>query len=87
LVLQISAEHNEILLMRVTIRAKAHAREEKIEKASDNTFIVSVKEPPRNGMANRAIARVLAEYFHVPQASITLVSGFSSKQKIFEISE
>lgn len=61
------------------------AKEEYVEKISESTFVVAVKEPPIQGRANYAIARALAEYFHVFPSSVRLVSGFSSKRKTFEV--
>lgn len=48
-------------------------------------FKVSVKEPPMQGKANVAITKALAEYFKVSNSQVKLVSGLSSKQKVFEI--
>ncbi len=58
---------------------------EKVEKIDDSHFTVSVKEPPIQGMANRAIVKVLAGYFGVTSSSVKIVSGFTSRQKIIEI--
>ena len=48
-------------------------------------YKVSVKEAPVAGKANEAIIEALAEYFDVTKSNITLISGQSSKQKVFEI--
>lgn len=71
--------------MKIFVKAKPNAKEEKVEKIDNDHFIVAVKEPSRKGMANLAICRALAEYFDAPISQSRLVSGFSSKQKIFEI--
>ena len=49
------------------------------------TYKVSVKEAPVNGQANEGIIKVLAEYFDTAPSRVKLVSGQSSKQKVFEI--
>jgi len=85
--------------MKIFVKAKAGAKIEKIippeiklwkEKNSESNeeewFTVWVKEPPVQGRANIAIIKVLAEYFKVSNSQIRLISGFSSKQKVFEIS-
>jgi len=51
-----------------------------------NWLTVSVKEPPTQGQANIAIMKALAKFFGVSSFQVRLVSGFSSKQKVFEIS-
>ncbi|OGM96727.1 MAG: hypothetical protein A3B86_04825 [Candidatus Yanofskybacteria bacterium RIFCSPHIGHO2_02_FULL_38_22b] len=80
--------------MRISIKAKPNSNEEKVEKldspllksfgrASDLSFIVSVKEPPVHGLANLAILKALREYFHTP--NVRIVSGYTSRSKIIEI--
>jgi len=71
--------------MKISVKARPGAKEEKIERIDETNFVVSVKEPPVQGRANAAIARVLAEYFKVSNSQVRLISGFSSRQKIFEI--
>lgn len=72
--------------MKIFVTAKPNAGEEKIEKVDEARFTVSVKELPVRGRANVAIAKVVAEYFGVALSRVRLLSGFSSKQKVFEIS-
>ncbi len=48
-------------------------------------YKVWIKDAPIEGKANDAIVRVLAEYFKVSKSSVRLVSGPTSKQKVFEI--
>ena len=71
--------------MKIFVKAKPLAKEEKVEKIDETNFIVAVKEPPKEGKANRAIAKALASHFNVAPSRVSLVSGFSSKQKVFEI--
>lgn len=71
--------------MKITVKAKPNSHEEKVEKISDTEFIVSVKEPPVHGLANKAIIRALANYFGVAPSRIRIVSGWTSRQKILEI--
>ena len=73
--------------MRVSIKAKPRANEEKVEKIDETHFVVSVKEPPVRGKANVAIVRALADYFEVPRSAVTLVSGFTSREKVVEVGE
>lgn len=71
--------------MKIYVSARPSAKEERVEKIDSAHFKVSVKEPPRQGAANRAIARAFAEYFGVAPSRVRLVSGFSARQKVFEI--
>lgn len=71
--------------MRINIKARPNSKEEKVEKVSDTEFIVSVKEPPVEGKANRAIINALAVYFKVASARVKIVLGYTSRQKVVEI--
>ncbi len=71
--------------MKVFVHAKPNAKVAVIEKLDDTHYAVSVKEPPRENKANFAIMKMLAEHFGVSLARVRLISGASSKQKIFEI--
>lgn len=56
-----------------------------IRKTDLVTYKVSVKEAPVGGQANEAIIKALAEYFDTAPSRVNLISGQTSKQKIFEI--
>ncbi|MBI4086157.1 MAG: DUF167 domain-containing protein [Candidatus Liptonbacteria bacterium] len=82
--------------MKIFVKAKPNSKREKIEQVSpssptlwgeksETSFAVAVKEPPRDGKANEAIVKVLARHFGIPRSRVRLVSGFSSKKKVFEI--
>lgn len=72
--------------MRITVKVKANAKEEKISRMDDGSYAVSVKAPPKEGKANFAVADLLARYFSVPLSQVLLVSGKTSRSKVFEIS-
>ncbi|MEK9157866.1 MAG: DUF167 domain-containing protein [Patescibacteria group bacterium] len=83
--------------MRIIVKAKPSAREEKVElmtqptlslgnpKPEPDIYKVSVKEPPVDGKANEAITKALAKYFNIPILNIRLVSGQTSRRKVFDI--
>jgi hypothetical protein len=71
--------------MKISVRVKPNAKGERIEKIGENTFLLWVKEKPQEGKANKAVIKVLAEYFDVPQSAVVLLKGQSSKEKIFEV--
>ena len=82
--------------MKIFVKAKAGAKENMLEAPKqklfkgnddkDDYYKVSVKEPPVQGRANEAITKLLAEYFKVSSSQVKIISGRSSKIKIFEIS-
>ena len=71
--------------MKIFIKAKPSAREEKVEKIDDLNYIVSVKEPPVKGKANEAIRNALAVYFKTGSSGVKIVAGYTSRNKIIEI--
>ncbi|MBI2037384.1 MAG: DUF167 domain-containing protein [Candidatus Magasanikbacteria bacterium] len=71
--------------MKIFIKAKPSAYEEKVEKIDETHFVVAVKEPPQNGLANKGICRALAKYFGVSQSMVVVKKGFTSKNKVVEI--
>ena len=68
------------------MKVKPSVKEEKIVKVDETHYRVSVKEPPVNGRANGAVINSLANFFKVPKVSVRIVSGFTSKEKVIEIS-
>jgi uncharacterized protein len=71
--------------LKIFVKARPSAREEKVEKISETNFIVWIKKPPVKGKANKAIIKALAEYFDIAPSGVVLVAGSSSRQKVFEI--
>lgn len=70
--------------MRFTIIVKPRSRQEKVEK-TDNGYIAYVKEPPIENKANKALIKLLSEYFDVSKSQIFILSGAKSKRKVVEI--
>ncbi len=70
--------------MKISVRVKPNMREEKVEKGGD-IFTVSVKEPAKEGKANKAVIELLSEYFNVPKSKIIILSGVKSRHKTIEI--
>lgn len=71
--------------MKIVVYAKPRSWEEAVEKIDDGHYVVAVREPPVQGKANEAIVRALARYFHVAPTCVRLLSGFSAKEKVFDV--
>lgn len=71
--------------MNISVKVKAAAREEKIEKLGARSFLVWVKDKPQEGRANYAAREALADYLNIPKSRIILIKGKKSKDKIFSI--
>lgn len=71
--------------MKVFVKIKVGCKKEKVEKVDENHFIVSVKERPIKGLANKALIKALANYFKIGVSNINIISGFKSRQKIIKV--
>jgi uncharacterized protein (TIGR00251 family) len=73
--------------MKVFVSAKPKAKKEYVQETDEGRFTIAVKEPPKAGKANAAIRRALAEHFGVGPSRVRLTKGFSSREKVFEITD
>jgi hypothetical protein len=71
--------------MKIFVKVKPGAREERVEKIDDINFKVQVTQLPEKGKANLAVIRALAEYFNLSRSNVQIVSGSTSKLKVIEI--
>ncbi|MEK7525478.1 MAG: DUF167 domain-containing protein [Patescibacteria group bacterium] len=71
--------------MRISLRVKAHASKVSVKKLENNSYTVSVTEPPEDGKANRGVIRALAKHFKVPQSNINILSGHAVRSKMVNI--
>lgn len=72
--------------MRIFVKVKPNAKEEKAAKIGKHAFEVWVHAPAADGKANAAAARVLAAHFGVASSRVRLVLGRTLREKLFEIS-
>lgn len=71
--------------MKVFVSVKPSAKRDAVERISATTLFVETKAPPREGKANRAAAKLIADFLDVSPSSVRLLRGETSRQKIFEI--
>ncbi len=72
--------------MKIQIKVKPSSKTEELSQEGDS-FIIKVKEPPKEGKANQAAIRLLAEHFGVPQSQVRILSGFRSRNKTVQVKE
>ncbi|MBI4395433.1 MAG: DUF167 domain-containing protein [Candidatus Omnitrophica bacterium] len=68
--------------MKIFVKVKPNAKENRVEKLDENHFKIAVKAPPKNGKANQAVIEVLSEYFQLPQSRLSIARGQTSKSKV-----
>ena len=72
--------------MRISVHVTPRARHASVDRGAHNRFRVAVTAPPHEGLANRAVVELLAEYFQVPRSRVRIVRGQAGRHKIVEIS-
>jgi len=70
--------------MRIRVHVKPNSRVPGVELVEGN-LVVRVKEPPKEGKANEAVLRAVAEHFGVARRDVRLVSGASGRYKVLEL--
>ena len=70
--------------MKISIKVIPNSKTEEVIKDGDR-FLVRVKEPAKEGKANRAVVNLLAEHFKVARSSIVIVSGLKNRNKVVNI--
>ena len=73
--------------MKISVKLKPNAKEEKVIQVSQREFLVWVKARPERGKANLAAREVLARHFAVAKSCIRLLKGQACRQKLFEVSQ
>jgi uncharacterized protein (TIGR00251 family) len=70
--------------VKIQVKVKPNSKTDEVSREGDS-FIVKVKEPPKEGRANQAVIRLLAEHFGVSQSQVRILSGFRSRNKVIEV--
>jgi uncharacterized protein YggU (UPF0235/DUF167 family) len=70
--------------MLIKIKVTAGSKKEKVEKKSDDLYLISVKEEAERNMANKRILEIMHSLY--PNSSVKLVKGQRSPAKIVEVS-
>jgi len=66
------------------VKVIPHAKQKKV--IVENGIIkVYINVAPENGKANIVVVDLLAQYFNVPKASILILHGLTSRNKIISI--
>ena len=69
--------------MFIKIKVAAGSKKEKVEKKSDDLYLISVKEEAERNMANKRILEIMRALY--PNQSVRLVKGQRSSAKMVEV--
>ena len=70
--------------MKIKVKVKANSKIEKVQ-SSPNGWIVNVKAPAKEGKANEAVIKAVANYLGISKLRVKIKSGFKSKNKTIEV--
>ena len=70
--------------MKIKVRVSPRSARDEVVKMGDD-YLVRVRAQPREGKANEAVIKLLADYFGVTRSSIRIISGLSGRNIIVEI--
>ena len=72
--------------MRLSVRVTPRASKDAVDGLDETgTLNVHVTAPPADGAANGAVTKLLAKALSLPARDVTLVSGATNRNKVFEI--
>lgn len=71
--------------MRIHVKVIPNSSQEKVEKLSNGNFKVWVTKSPEKGKANKAVEKVLADYFNVAKSNVKIIGGKTAREKLVEI--
>jgi len=65
----------------IQVKVKPNARESKVERQADGTYLAQLKSPPVDGKANAELVALLARHFGCARGDVSLKSGGASRLK------
>ncbi len=71
--------------MYIKVKVTPDAKKESFLKKSEDTFLVSVREPAEQNQANKAVLALVAIHFKIPASRIKVISGHHHRHKILSV--
>jgi len=73
--------------MYIKVRVKPNSKKEDVEKKSEESFIISVKEPAERNLANKRVLELLSSKLKISLNHIRIISGHHTPNKLVSIKE
>jgi len=67
------------------VRVQPRARKNAITAVAGDALKLALTAPPVEGKANQSCIEFLAEFLNVPRASVTIIAGQSSRNKVVRV--
>lgn len=71
--------------MYIRVRVQASVKRDLLEKTGEDSFVVSVKMPAEQNLANRRVLELVAEHFQISPKQIRIISGHHAPGKILSV--
>jgi len=71
--------------MLIHIKIVSESKEDEVIEKSDTSYIVKVREPARENLANRKMLTLLSSYLKIEPHKLRIITGHHSPGKILEI--
>lgn len=71
--------------MYIRVRVNADAKKESFAQVAEDSFLVSVKDPAEQNLANKRVLELIALHFGITSKQIRIISGHHSPGKILSI--
>ena len=71
--------------MYIRVRVSAGAKKEAFTKGAEDSFLVSVKEPAEQNLANKRVLELVAKHYSIEPKQIRIISGHHSPGKILSV--
>ena len=79
--------HQRGKAIRFSVHLQPRASKNEIAGLHGGSLKVRVTAPPVEGLANDALIDFLSQSLDIPRRNVCIVSGFSSRTKVVEVSE
>jgi len=76
-------ERNRVVHLNVIVVPKSSNNQ--VVGAYNNSLKIKVTAAPEKGKANAAVIEVIMDYFHIKKSQIQLISGETSRNKVFTL--
>lgn len=71
--------------LRLAVKIIPGAAQDKVVGLLGDALKIRVRAQPERGKANAAVIAILAKFFELPEAALTICSGQTSASKVVEI--
>ncbi len=73
--------------MYVKVKVKPNSKKEMVEKISEDTLHISIKEKAERGEANKRVCEIVRNLFNNPRGGVIIVSGHHSPTKLLRVGD